>query len=114
MFLFCTVTTANAGEVSKEVWMNGISTALPTTFCQSKQYFRQCFEVTQIECEETAMSATRICLEKHKIKIPNVLKLKDSQHWGGIIGRCAGRAYGMVFQKKGISSKKCNNLANWQ
>ena len=115
VFLFCIVTTANAGEVSKEVWMDAMSTVPPTAFCQLKQYFRQCFEVTQIECEETALSATRICLEKYKEKIPNVLNQpKDGNRWGTIIGRCAGAAYEIAFQEKRISSKECNNPANWQ
>ena len=115
VFFFCIVTTANAGEVSKEVWMNAMSTALPTAFCQSQQYFRQCFEVTQIECEETASSAVRICLDKYKGKIPDVLNQpKDGNHWGTIIGTCAGEAYAIAFQKRQISTKECNNPANWQ
>jgi hypothetical protein len=115
VFLFCIVSTANAGEVSKEVWMNAMSTVLPTAFCQAKQYFRQCFEVTQTECEETASSATRICLDKYKQEIPDVLNQpSDGNYWGRIIGTCAGGAYAMTFQKRLISSEQCNNLANWQ
>ena len=114
VLLIFLVTTANAGEVSKEVWMDGMSTGLPTMTCQSKQFYMQCFEVTQIECEETALSATRICLEKYKEKIPIVLNQEDGGNWGTIIGRCAGEAYGMAVHKKKIDSEKCNNPANWQ
>jgi len=115
MFLFCTVTTTYAGEESKEVWIDRMSANLPTAFCQSKQFPRQCFEVTQIECEETALSATIICLEKYKEKIPNVLNHpKDGRHWGKIIGRCAGDVYAAAFSKRRISSKKCNNPAKYQ
>ena len=109
------LTPANAGQVSKSVWMNAMSTAVPTAFCQAKQYYRQCFEVTQIECEETASSATRICLKKYKEEIPNLLNQpQDGTHWGTIIGRCAGEAYESAFQKRRISSKECNNPAKWQ
>ena len=113
-FLFCMATPANAGEVSKEVWINAMSTALPTAFCQSHQYFRQCFEVTAIECEDTASSAARICLERYKDTIPNVLNQpKDGNYWGRIIGTCAGETYEITLQKRRISSKKCNDPANW-
>jgi hypothetical protein len=68
-----------------------MSTVLPTVFCQGGQYFRQCFDVSQSECEETAMSSTRICLQKYKDKIPDTLtQPKDGSYWGTIIGRCAG------------------------
>ena len=108
-------TTVNAVEVTKNNWIEAISTALPTAFCQSQQYFRQCFEVSQIECEETASSATRICLEKNKEKIPNILiQPKDGTHWGAIIGKCVGEPYEITLQKKRIDSKKCNDLSNWQ
>jgi hypothetical protein len=115
IFLFCLATTAHAGEVSKEVWINAMSTALPTAFCQSHQYFRQCFRVTAVECEDTASSATRICLERYKEDIPNVLNQpQDGNHWGRIIGTCAGEAYEITLQKRRINSKQCNNPANWQ
>lgn len=115
VFLLCIITTANAEEVSKEDWMNAMSTALPTAFCQSHQYFRQCFEVTQVECEKTALSATRICLEKYKDKIPSVLNQPDDgTYWGQIIGKCVGEAYEVAFIKQRISSDLCNNIDNWR
>ena len=109
------VINANANEVSKEAWINSMSTILPTAFCQSKQFFRQCYEVTQAECEETAASATRICLGKYKEQIPDVLNQpKDGIYWGKIIGRCAGKAYSITLQEKFKKTKECNDPANWQ
>jgi len=107
--------TANAVEVSKSDWYNGMSTALPTAFCNSTQYFRQCFSVSVQECEETAASATRVCLNKNDKDIPNILvQPKDGTHWGTIIGTCAGEAYEMALSKKRISNAKCNDVKNWQ
>jgi hypothetical protein len=115
LVLFCTAIPANADDVSKVDWMNAMSTALPTYFCQSNQYFRQCFQVTQIECEETAFSATRICLQKYTEIIPAVLtQPEDGMHWGSIIGSCAGEAYEVTFQKRRINSIECNDPNNWQ
>jgi len=104
-----------AVEVNKNNWVNAVKTALPTVFCNSNQYFRQCFNVTAQECEETASSTTRICLNKNKDKIPAILQQpKDGTYWGTIVGTCAGEAYEIALIKKRIRNKKCNNPANWQ
>lgn len=104
----------SAKDVTKSDWIKAMSTALPTALCNSKQYFRQCFKVTVQECEETAASATRICLNKYKKDIPNTLtQPKDGSHWGGIMGACAGEAYEITLIKKRISNAKCNNVKNW-
>ena len=88
LFVLLISASANSQEVSKEAWISSMSTVLPTVFCQSGQYFRQCFDVSQGECEETAMSATRVCLQKYKDKIPDTLtQPKDGSYWGTIIGR---------------------------
>lgn len=114
LFVSTLAFSAHAVEVSKSDWIKAMSTALPTAFCNSKQYFRQCFKVTAQECEETAASATRICLSSNKDKIPSTLvQPKDGTHWGTIIGECAGTAYEASLIEKRIDSKKCNNVANW-
>ena len=114
-FIVTLSSSLQAVEVNKADWLNAMSTALPAAFCNSKQYFRQCFSVTAQECEETAASATRICLNKSKNKIPSVLQQpKDGTNWGRIVGSCAGEAYELTLIKKRIKNKKCDNPANWQ
>jgi len=115
IFILLISASANSAEVSKEAWLNSMSTILPTAFCQANQYFRQCFDVSQTECEETAMSATRICLQKHKDEIPETLtQPNDGAYWGRIVGRCAGEAYAITLRKKRISDQKCNDPNNWK
>lgn len=106
---------AQAVEVNKAEWIDAMSTALPTAFCNSSQYFRQCFSITAHECEETAASATRICLSKNSANIPHVLhQPKDGTHWGTIIGKCAGEAFEASLASKRINNSKCNDINNWQ
>lgn len=108
--LMLIASTSFANEVSKNDWIKGISTALPIHFCKSDQYFRQCFNVTQIECEETALSTVRICLSQNKDSIPARLRQpEDGTKWGNIIGSCAGSAYEITLQKNHINNSKCNN-----
>ena len=95
--------------------MDSMSTVLPTVFCQANQYFRQCFDVSQAECKETALSATRVCLQKYKDKIPDTLvQPKDGTYWGRIVGSCAGEAYELTLRKKRIGNQKCNDPNNWK
>lgn len=60
----------NANEVLKDDWINGVTTVLPVALCKSDQLFRQCFSVTQEECEEVALSSTRVCIKNNREKIP--------------------------------------------
>jgi hypothetical protein len=115
VFVLLITTSANSAEVSKDAWINSMSTALPTAFCQADQYFRHCFDVSQTECEETAMSATRVCLQKYQDKIPGTLtQPKDGTYWGRIIGSCAGEAYEITLRKKRISNQRCNDPNSWK
>ena len=109
--------SSSANGVLKKEWTDSMSTAVPAAFCQSNQYFRQCFNVTQIECEETAMSTTRICLKKNEDNIPDIFNQpEDCTYWGKIIGACAGESYELVLvlQKKKISNQKCDNPDYWR
>jgi len=108
-------TSLLAVDVKRDDWVSAMTSGLPTAFCNSSQYFRQCFNVTAQECEATASSATRVCINKNKSKIPSILhQPKDGTHWGTVIGSCAGEAYEMALLKKRFRNSKCNNPANWQ
>ncbi len=115
-FLFLLIPSITwANEISREQWMQTMSNALPAAFCRADQYFRACFRVTLQECETTALSTVRVCLENAKAKIPATLdQPKDGTHWGSIIGQCAGESYEIALKKKRIDSKKCNNPDNWK
>ncbi len=112
--LFATA-TATAAETSKSYWFKGMSTALPTAFCNSNQYFRHCFSVSVQECKESVASATRICLNKNNKDIPDILvQPGDGAHWGAIIGECVGDTYTITQKQQHNSSAKCNDISNWQ
>jgi hypothetical protein len=115
VWILLTVSLANADDIPKDDWIDKMSTILPTAFCQPHQYFRQCFDVSQTECEETAMSAVRICLGKNKDKMPSVfVQPQDGRYWGRIVGSCAGGAYEITLRKKRISNRRCNDPNNWK
>ncbi len=105
---------AASQEITKEQWIDRMSIALPTMFCQSGQYFRECFRVSQQQCEEVALSATRICLKDKASQMPaSLTSTKDSANWGQIIGECAGTNYELTIIGKRIDSAQCNDITNW-
>lgn len=105
---------AAPNSVPKADWMKGMKTALPVAFCKPTQYFRQCFKVTAEECEQVALSTTRVCLENLKDAIPDPLKQpEDGTTWGAKVGQCAGAAYETALVKKKIQNDKCNDASAW-
>jgi len=117
MFFVLSIFTISAYslEVTKTEWTKSMSTALPTYFCQPNQYFRQCFNVSAEVCEETALSATRVCIRNNFDKIPEIIiQPKDGRQWGNVIGTCAGKAYGTVLIKQFKNTEKCKNVNNWK
>ncbi|WP_028021673.1 hypothetical protein [Enterovibrio calviensis] len=107
--------STSAFEVEKADWVNAMKTALPTAFCAPQQYFRQCFDVTPVQCEETAASATRVCLSNYQDSLPETfVQPNDGAHWGTIVGTCAGEAYIATLPEKYLESEKCDNPDNWR
>ena len=84
-------------------------TALPVAFCAPAQYFRQCFSVSAVECEETSASAVRVCLAKYDADIPALLvQPKDGTRAGQIVGECAGNAYEVDRKSTRLNSSHRN------
>ena len=109
--LLCLLAAAPARgqqEVSKEVWIDTMKTALPAGICAEGTPFRTCFKVTQEECEDAAASAARLCLKKYQSQIPAKLKQPaDGQKWGQKVGECAGNSYAAALAKKKLKTKEC-------
>jgi len=110
----CTFSWAQENVVNKQEWIAHMQKALPPAFCEEKQYFRQCFKVTQQECLDTTAAVTRQCINKKENDIPEVLvQPRDGSHWGGIVGECAGDAYEKKLLDRRIDSDRCNDVKNW-
>ena len=100
--------------VERDVWMASFETALPVALCKDGFYFRACFTVTPAECEQTASSATRVCLAKFEKQLPLEIHQPDEgTEWGSKIGSCAGTAYETALSTRRISNAKCNDPSQW-
>lgn len=104
-----------ATEVGKEFWMEEMKSALPKTFCQSIHFFRQCFDINEIQCIETASLATKICLHKYINQIPELLQQpKDGARWSNAIGQCAGENFYETLRRKYKATAECDEMNHWQ
>lgn len=108
-----TRSSANA-TITREEWMDGMAGALPAVFCEPSMYFRQCFSVTEDECIEAALRATKVCLAKNREKIPPTLRQPDDgKIWGTVIGGCAGTTYEISLGDLKKNSPQCQDVSNW-
>ena len=111
---FAVTSTVAAEEVSKNFWVESMRTALPRTFCQSMEFFRECFDVNEDQCIEAASLATKICLHKYINQIPDsLIQPKDGAKWGNIIGQCAGENYHQTLSRMFKNTKECNDMDYW-
>ena len=101
-------------DISKDMWIAQMRTALPQHFCSTEQYFRQCFNVKESQCKMVSADAVDACLKQYEGKIPSRLNQPvDGAHWGQQVGMCAGNAYDVALLKQKINTAKCNNPNNW-
>ncbi len=106
--------SVNAVDINKSDWIKNMSAALPAVFCNSRQYFRQCFNISAQECKNTTASVTQVCISKNISHIPHILvQPEDGTYWGTIIGKCVAEAYQVTLAKKRIDNTKCNDQKNW-
>lgn len=114
-FLLFFASTSIADEVSKDYWVDTMKTALPATFCQSMHFFRQCFDINEDQCIETASLATKICLHKYVNQIPDTLNQpKDGAKWSNIVGQCAGENYYATLSRIYKDTKECDEMNHWK
>ena len=98
-------------EVSKDKWLEYMKEAVPATFCQAEQYFRQCFDIDGSGCIETARMAVDSCIAKEEMNLPDSLNAVTGERWGNIIGSCAGGMYEQMRHGDKRINPKCSNPA---
>lgn len=102
-------------DISKDLWVAQMKTALPQYVCSTETYFRQCFNVQESTCKIVITDAVNECLKQFEGKIPLRLKQPvDGSYWGNQVGMCAGNAYEVALVKQRNNTAKCNNPNNWK
>lgn len=103
-----------------EKWVEGMNQELPKALCVEKMYFRQCFQITEIECKNQALQSFNKCLSPSKAELYQKFGKKGTKelssegaYWGGKLGECTGIDYEKTLITKRINSAKCNDPKNW-
>ncbi len=93
-------------------WIKQMSTELPLAFCNNREYFGQCFEVEQANCQKTVSQLTKACLKN--LEVPKSVRLATS---GLALGHRLGRCIGSRYENNMIQKKKkdpiCKELKQW-
>ena len=91
--------------MEKQVWINHISSFIPAGFCTDDSPFLQCYAVSQSNCIDITLTATKKCINEIESTMPKFLNKAESEMWGGVIGTCAGdKLTDKVKLKKGKSA----------
>ena len=94
--------------VDAKAWVETLHQELPLRLCAPKQYFVNCFNVTEPECVVTTTLLVEGCLNGIKDDLPKTLDEKDSAHWGGLVARCTADLYDKFMHEKRRESPECN------
>ena len=106
---------AVAQEVPKDDWLKQMEMVAPQMFCDARQYFRQCFDVSAEECQSAVSSAMQVCVEKYKADVPEMLQQpQDGTRFGKLIGECAGTSYEVAMADKHTRDPICFDASRWQ
>lgn len=101
-------------QLSREAWLDRMSTVIPAMFCQPTPYFRACFSVSAQACEEATASAARVCIRQHRDSVPDPLNRADAGKQGSVLGACTGTAYEAMLAIQRLSNERCNDPNNWR
>ena len=104
-----------ANSMSKEDFINRLSSSMKAKFCDANWYYRQCYNISAQTCQSVAASAVNTCVRQNNSQIPNIINQQNNQKVAGILGSCAGRTFDSKLRnKQNRKNKKCQNPNNWK
>lgn len=98
--------------LSNRQWQHNMRHQFPLKICEPNSYYRQCFTISESECQAFALTLTNACLKALKDKIPENVHLKDDGiALGGLVGACFGDLYESYMAHKKLSLDACQTKA---
>ncbi|MEW6670583.1 MAG: hypothetical protein AB1427_02715 [Thermodesulfobacteriota bacterium] len=83
---------------------------MPGLFCKAGQYYRDCFDVTKKECEDTAALTIELCILNHSQELPDIFTYDESRRWGSIVEKCVDEEYNRSFSNQKKDTPECNEI----
>jgi len=108
LILFFSV--SHAADMAQDQWISFMTKNMPTAFCKSDQYYRDCYEVTKEECEDTAAFAVEACIANHIQELPDIFSYEESRKWGAIIEKCIDEEYSRTFSNQKMDTPECKEI----
>jgi len=110
VFLFVWIlsfSVGHAADLTQEQWIKFMTQNMPALFCKTDQYYRDCYEVTQEECESTAAFAVEACISSHIQELPDIFSYEESRKWGALIEKCVDEEYSQTLSGQKKDTPEC-------
>ena len=108
--LLLSFSISSAADLTQDQWINFMTKNMPALFCKPDQYYRDCYEVTKEECEDTAAFAVQACITNHMQELPDIFSYEESRRWGGIIEKCVDEEYSRTFSNQKKDTEECKEI----
>lgn len=108
--LILSFSVSHAADMAQDQWTSFMTKNMPTVFCKSDQYYRDCYEVTKEECENTAAFAVEACIANHIQELPDTFSYEESRKWGAIIEKCVDEEYSRTFSNQKMDTPECKEI----
>lgn len=106
-------TAAADVSITKDKWIGQMSEVLQGIMCAENQYFRKCFNLNQVTCNDEAARAVTSCVTKYATEMPAALLPKDGQLWGSKLSECAYKELESNLPAPSDSAQCKDSLRHW-
>ena len=102
--------SGQAADLTQERWINFMTKNMPSLFCKPDQYYRDCYEVTKEECEDTASFAVEACIANYIQDLPDIFSYEESRKWGAVIEKCVDEEYERTYSNQKKDTQECKEI----
>jgi len=108
--LILSFSVSHAADLAQDRWIGFMTKNMPALFCKPDQYYRDCYEVTKEECEDTAAFAVQACIANHIQELPDFFSYEASRQWGATIEKCVDEEYSRTFSNQKKDTQECKEI----
>ena len=104
---------ASSFAVSREKWTNEIEATALEEVCRPQSYYRECFDVTAVDCQKLIRNQVRACVAKKRIPT-SVDSFDGGSFYASHVGICLVEQIGREWRSKFLYKQKCVQRGLWR
>lgn len=95
---------SSGSAVARSQWLKALPQAMSEEFCNQSSPLRDCYPLSEADCQEQVVKKTVSCMKRYRAQIPDEMESGDLSTWGKQIGVCAND---QMFQLTEAQSGAC-------